>query len=136
MSNVRRPEVNSVGSSLLASALSAFALTAGAAPAETVASLAPFQSVVARGNTIVASLPPRLRIHVTEGGAAKPRLTQPGEVFTLAPGASLVLTERHSSYLVTARMGPISGVEISATIDRRSMGGEVSKKQYFIRANH
>ena len=135
MSNVRELEVNFPRSALLASALGVLALAAGAGPAETAGALTPFESVVVRGNTIVARLPTGLRLHVTEDAGAEPRLTQPGEAFTLGPGASLMLTERHSSYLVTARMQPISGVEVSATIDRRSMGGEVSKKQYFIRAN-
>jgi len=135
MSNVRQLEVNSVRWSFLASALATLALGAVAGPAGTVGPPVPFESVVVRGDKIVASLPTRLRLHVTEADS-KPRLTQPGEAFTLAPGASLLLTERHSSYLVTARIEPMSGLEVSATIDTRSIGGEVSKKQYFIRAGH
>lgn len=106
---------------------------AAAMQAHSIGPPAPFESVLANDHAIVASLPARIRLQVTEANS-KPRLTQPGEAFTLAAGASLLLAERHSSYRVTAQLEPLAGVHVSATIDTRSIGGTLSRAQYFIRA--
>jgi hypothetical protein len=133
MLNVRRLKVSLKRASLLASAVALALGLAAAMPARSVEPPAPFESVVANGQTIVATLPVRVRLQVIET-TSKPRLTQPGEAFTFAAGASLLLTERHSSYRVTAQLEPRAGVHVIATIDTRSIGGTLSRTQCFIRA--
>jgi hypothetical protein len=93
----------------------------------------PFQSVVARPDAIIAALPAGKRWLVKTGSSAL-RLSAPGESFKLPAGSSLHLSERHSSYHVTAQLLPAAGLRIESTFDARSFGGTVTKKSYFIPA--
>ena len=94
----------------------------------------PFRSVVLDGDSVVAALPERLKMQVTEGPSAKYRISQPGEVFRLRGGTSLVLTERHATYRISAQVVPTAGLVVEATIDARSTGGNLHTKHYFVPA--
>jgi hypothetical protein len=93
----------------------------------------PFQSIVFRDGTIIATLPatPRWLIRV---GTAESELSKPEESFTLLAGAVIRLSERHSSYKVTAQIVPTAGVTIESTFDARSFGKSVTKRKFFVAA--
>ncbi|MEO8385966.1 MAG: hypothetical protein ABI583_12035 [Betaproteobacteria bacterium] len=115
---------------LAASIVASFPFAAGA----TEAPSGPFQSVVRDGDSVVATLPARLKMQVTEGAGGRYRITQPGEAFRLQVGTTLVLAERHGSYRISAQVAPTAGIVVDATIDTRSMGGTLQSKQYFVPA--
>jgi len=94
----------------------------------------PFRSVVAARDTLVATLPQGRR-WLVQVGSSEPRLSEPGESFTIHAGPSLRLIERHASYLVTAQATAPAGLQVEHTSDARSVGGEVTKKSFFIPAH-
>jgi len=93
-----------------------------------------FRSVVAARDTLVATLPQGRR-WLVQVGSSEPRLSEPGESFTIHAGTSLRLIERHASYLVTAQATAPAGLQVEHTSDARSVGGEVTKKSFFIPAH-
>ena len=94
----------------------------------------PFQSVVRDGDAVVATLPARLKMQITEGSGNRYRISQPGETFRLRNGDTLILTERHSSYRILAQIVPTAGLVVDATADTRSMGGSLQTTHYFVPA--
>jgi hypothetical protein len=99
-----------------------------------VAGTFPFESVIQRNNSVVATLPGTPR-WLLKQASKETRLTNPGEAFTLQDGDSFSLIERHSNYRVTCRISSgRAGLEIESTFDARSFGDGVTKKKYFIPA--
>lgn len=111
-----------------------FALLSGGLLRGEGAATFPFRSVMVAHGTVVATLP-RNRRWLVQTGSSEPRLSKPGESFTLQPGDSLSLSERHSSYSVSAQSAAPAGLQVEATFDTRSMGGDLSKKSFFIPAH-
>ena len=93
----------------------------------------PFQSIVVRDGTIIATLPDTPRWLVTVG-TAESELSKPDESFTMQAGAVIRLAERHSSYQVTAQIVPTAGVTIESTFDMRSFGKSVTRNKFFVAA--
>ena len=95
--------------------------------------MSPFDSVIVRDGTIVATLPvnPHWNVRV---GSAESRLSKPGESFTLQAGESLRLDEKHLHYQVTAQLVPKPGLRMVSTFDARSFGNGIKAKSYFITA--
>ena len=93
----------------------------------------PFQSIVFRDSTIIATLPatPKWLVKVV---TAESELSKPDESFTMHAGAVIRLSERHSSYQVTAQIAPTAGVTIESTFDARSFGKSVTKRRFFVAA--
>jgi hypothetical protein len=101
----------------------------GPAPADR----SPFHSVNVQDGAIIATLPPRPTWLVLEGGF-EPRRSKPEESFTMHAGSAIRLSERHSSYQVTAQIIPKAGLTIESTIDARSFGDGVTKRKFFVAA--
>ncbi len=93
----------------------------------------PFHSIEVRNGMIVATLHPRPTWLISEGGL-EPRHSKPEESFTLHPGSVIRLSEKHSSYEITAQITPEAGLTVNATFDGRSLGDDVAKITYFIPA--
>jgi hypothetical protein len=93
----------------------------------------PFQSIVIRDGTIIATLRATPRWLVTVG-TSEPELSKPEEFFTMQAGAVIRLSERHSSYQVTAQILPTAGVTIESTFDARSFGKSITKRKFFVAA--
>lgn len=55
-------------------------------------------------------------------GASEPRRPKPEESFTIHVGSVIRLSERHSSYQVTAQIIPTPELTIESTFDVRSLG--------------
>jgi hypothetical protein len=94
----------------------------------------PFQSVLVREDTIIATLPGSGIRWLIESGSTPRRSAKYGEAFTHHAGTSLRLTEKHSSYSFTARVKPFPGLKVVFTSDTRSFGGTIISKTYFIPA--
>lgn len=130
MSNVRLLNMSSVKRAFITLLFWAFSLAHPLFAAE--ASPNPFASIVVRGNAVVATLPAKGRWLVISSAAE--RTSTPGEVFAIAPGSALTLSERHTTYHFTARLEPEAGLSVYAVFDARSFGGQVTKSHYFIKA--
>lgn len=102
-------------------------------PVSAPADRSPFRSVVVRDGAIVATLPTTATWTVIEG-ASEPRRSKPEESFTMHAGSVIQLSERHSSYQVTAQIIPTAGLTIESTFDARSFGDGVTKKKFFVAA--
>lgn len=102
-------------------------------PAPAPADRSPFHSVVVRDGAIIATLRAKPTWLVTVG-TAEPRLSEPEEAFTMHAGSVIELSERHSSYQVTAQIVPTAGLTIESTFDARSFGKGVTKRKFFIAA--
>jgi hypothetical protein len=121
--------------------LTAFLLTTGIgvmtggcdSPVTLPADSSPFHSIVVRDGAIVATLPPHPTWLVREG-TFEPRRSKPEESFTMHAGSVIRLSERHSSYQVTAQITPTPGLTIEKTFDARSFGDGVTKRTFFIAA--
>jgi hypothetical protein len=97
------------------------------------ANRSPFQSILVRDNTIVATLNKAPRWMISDN-TDQSRLSKPNEALILKAGSSLELAERHGSYRVTAELSPRQGLIVEATFDGRSFGDEITTKKYFIPA--
>ena len=95
---------------------------------------APFQSVLVRHDTIVATLPAAGTRWFIESGSSPKRVSEHGEAFTLHTGTSMRLSEKHSTYLVTVQLKPTPGLQVVSTFDAGSFGGTVTSENYFIPA--
>ena len=113
--------------------LAALSLLTVVAQSQAATTSEPFATVVRHGDTIIATLPAS-GVRYVVGDSQQPRVTSYSESFEFHAGASLLLTEKHSSYRVTCRFAPIAGLQVESTFDARSFGGTTSKKNYFIRA--
>jgi hypothetical protein len=102
-------------------------------PVTTPADRSPFHSIVVRDGAIIATLPATPTWLVTVG-TSEPRRSKPEEAFTMRAGSVIRLSERHSSYQVTAQIIPTAGLTIESTFDARSFGDGVTKKKFFIAA--
>lgn len=102
-------------------------------PAFSDVETSPFSFIVVCDGSIIATLPDFSYWMVREG-SAEPRKTKSSESFIMHAGSSLSIFEKHSSYIVTAQLTPKQGIMIEAEDDKRSFGGELTKKLYFIPA--
>ena len=94
----------------------------------------PFQSVLVRDDTIIATLPAEGARWLIDSGSSSARLSEHGETFTLRAGETLRFVERHSSYSYTAQLTPTPGLQVTPTVDARSVGGATTDKTFFIPA--
>ena len=95
---------------------------------------APFESVLVRHHAIIATLPAKGTHWLINAGSLAKRVSEYGETFKLHAGDSLRLVEKHSSYSFTAQLTPTPGLQVTSTVDARSFGGTVTKKNSFIPA--
>ena len=94
----------------------------------------PWQTLSVRGPTVVASLPKDRRWLVTFNQQA-PRMSAPGESFSLRAGDTLTLAERHSSYTFTPRFAPQpAGLECVYVFHAESFGGGTERSTAFLPA--
>lgn len=93
-----------------------------------------FNDIRQQSDAIMLTLPKEgVRYRLSVGKSPK-RQSEYGETIMLKKGEYLVLTGRHESYLISAKLTPKPGLNVTAIFSAESFGKKTTREDYFLPA--